>query len=75
MISRKAKLGGPVGSLGFLSGLMAKRMASLWRAVMASRFFTASSPKESTNLLANSYVENHLLNIDDSLLSEMGKLP
>jgi hypothetical protein len=55
--------------------LMAKIMASLWRAVMASRFFIASSPKESTNLLANSYVENHLLNIDDSLPSEMGKLP
>jgi hypothetical protein len=36
-------------------------MASLCRAVIASRFFNASSPKERANRLANSYVQNNFV--------------
>lgn len=57
-ISRNAKLGGgPVGSFGFSSGVVAKRTASRWRAVIASRFLSASRPNERAKRFDSSWNE------------------
>lgn len=54
-ISRNGRFGGgPVGSSLFSRGFTENRIPSLCRAVMASRFFTASKPKDRANLFASS---------------------
>ena len=56
-ISRNGRFGGgAAGSRGGRAspGCTANRMPSLWRAVMASLFLTASRPKERANRLASS---------------------
>lgn len=55
-ISRKDKLGGgPVGSCSIPSGgVIAKRTPARCKAVIASRFFTASKPNDKANRFASS---------------------
>lgn len=55
-ISKNGKLGGgPNGSSKDSFELTANNIPARCKAVIASRFLTASSPKDNANLFANSY--------------------